>query len=380
MTTSTGAELAEAREELRVVARELLGKLGPAAAPGWGLLASSGWLGLEVPSALDGAEATFAEVAVIAEELGRAAACTPYLGSTVLGTGTLCELAPSPDRDALLRRAAAGDEMPVAVLADGAVPTDGDGAADRVPFRLERSGGGLRLHGQAAFVPDAAEGSRLLVLARRADDGAPVIVAVDPGAAGMVVEPQPVVDETRRLAMVRADGAEVSKGQAWRFAGDPQSAVSRLLDRAAVAVACDSLGLSEAMLDATVGYARVREQFGRPIGSFQAVKHACADMLVQVRVSRQLVTAAVFALAGDEAAVGDPDDVRAADASVAASMAKAYACDAAVGVAGQAMQLHGGIGYTWESGIHRFLKRAALNRSLFGAPATHRRRLAARYR
>jgi alkylation response protein AidB-like acyl-CoA dehydrogenase len=380
MTTSTGAELAEAREELRVVARELLGKLGPAAAPSWGLLASSGWLGLEVPSALDGADATFAEVAVIAEELGRAAACAPYLGSTVLGTGTLCELAPSPDRDALLRRAAAGDEMPVAVLADGAVPRDGDGAGDRVPFRLERAGGGLRLHGQAAFVPDAAVGSRLLVLARGVDDGAPVIVAVDPGAAGLVVEPQPVVDETRRLAMVRADGAEVSKGQAWRFAGDPQSAVSRLLDRAAVAVACDSLGLSEAMLDATVGYVRVREQFGRPIGAFQAVKHACADMLVQVRVSRQLVTAAVSALAGDEAAVGDQDGVRAADASVAASMAKAYACEAAVGVAGQAMQLHGGIGYTWESGIHRFLKRAALNRSLFDAPATHRRRLAARYR
>jgi alkylation response protein AidB-like acyl-CoA dehydrogenase len=380
MTTSNGAELAEAREELRVVARELLGKLGPAAAPGWGLLASSGWLGLEVPSALDGADATFAEVAVIAEELGRAAACTPYLGSTVLGTGALCELAPSPDRDALLRRAAAGDAKPVAVLADGAVPADGDGAADRVPFRLERRGRGLRLHGQAAFVPDAAEGSRLLVLARGVDDGAPVIVAVDPAAAGMVVEPQPVVDETRRLAMVRADGAAVSQGQVWRFAGDPQSAVGRLLDRAAVAVACDSLGLSEAMLDATVGYAKVREQFGRPIGSFQAVKHACADMLVQVRVSRVLVTAAVFALAGDETAVGDTGGVRAADASVAASMAKAYACEAAVGVAGQAMQLHGGIGYTWESGIHRFLKRAALNRSLFGAPATHRGRLAARYR
>jgi alkylation response protein AidB-like acyl-CoA dehydrogenase len=386
MTTSTSAELAEAREELRLVAREVLGKLGPAAAPGWGLLASSGWLGLEVPSALDGADATFAEVAVIAEELGRAAACTPYLGSTVLGTGTLCALAPSPDRDALLRRAATGDETPVAVLADGAVstdgaaPADGDATADPVPFRLERHGGGLRLHGQAAFVPDAAEGGRLLVLARGVEDGAPVIVAVDPAAAGMVVEPQPVVDETRRLAMVRADGAEVPKGQVWRFAGDPQSAVGRLLDRAAVAVACDSLGLSEAMLDATVGYARVREQFGRPIGSFQAVKHACADLLVQVRVSRVLVTAAVAALAGDDTAAGDTGGVRAADASVAASMAKAYACEAAVAVAGQAMQLHGGIGYTWESGIHRFLKRAALNRSLFGAPAAHRGRLAARYR
>ncbi len=140
---------------------------------------------------------------------------------------------------------------------------------------------------------------------------------------------------------------------------------------AAVAVACDSLGLSEAMLDATVAYARVREQFGRPIGSFQAVKHACADMLVQVSVARELVTRAVRQLADD------PDDP---DATVAASMAKSYASSTAVAVAGQAMQLHGGMGYTWESGIHRYLKRATLNRSLFGSPAAHRRRLAARYR
>jgi alkylation response protein AidB-like acyl-CoA dehydrogenase len=116
----------------------------------------------------------------------------------------------------------------------------------------------------------------------------------------------------------------------------------------------------------------MREQFGRPIGSFQAVKHACADMLVQVSVARELVAAAAQRLAED--ALGDPAT------SVAASMAKSYACAAAVDVAGKAMQLHGGIGYTWESGIHVFLKRAALNRSLSGSPAAHRQRLAARYR
>ena len=114
------------------------------------------------------------------------------------------------------------------------------------------------------------------------------------------------------------------------------------------------------------------EQFGRPIGSFQAVKHACADMLVQV---------AVVPRAGARAAVRgrrrDPDGPR--RRGVAASMAKSYACAAAVDVAGKAMQLHGGIGYTWESGIHAYLKRAALNRALFGAPSEHRRRLATRY-
>jgi alkylation response protein AidB-like acyl-CoA dehydrogenase len=366
--SSRQAELAEAREELRTIARDLLGKRRPPAAPAWAQLAASGWLGLEVPSALDGGDATFAEVAVIAEEFGRAVACGPYLGSTVLGVGTLRELAPHPDRDALLRQAAAGAELPVAVLADGASANGG------VPFWVAKTAGGLRLHGQAAFAPDAAAASRLLVLARAVEDGAPVVVAANPDTAGIVIEPQPVVDETRRLAVVRADAAAVAAGSVWRFAGDPNAAVRRLLDRAAVAVACDSLGLSEAMLDATVGYARVREQFGRPIGSFQAVQHACADMLVKVRVARALVAAAVTAVAGDAAGVS------AADVSAAASMAKAYAGQAAVEVTGKAMQLHGGIGYTWESGIHVYLKRAALNRSLFGAPAAHRQRLAARYR
>ena len=199
-----------------------------------------------------------------------------------------------------------------------------------------------------------------------------MIVEADPAMPGLVIAAQPMLDETRSLGLVTADAAELSDASVWRFSGDPEAAVRFLLDRAAVAVACDSLGLSEAMLDATVAYAGVREQFGRPIGSFQAVKHACADMLVQVCVARQLVAAAVQLVAGPGPGADGED-------TVAASMAKSYACAAAVDVAGKAMQLHGGIGYTWESGIHVYLKRAALNRALFGTPAAHRRRLAARY-
>ena len=184
--------------------------------------------------------------------------------------------------------------------------------------------------------------------------------------ADATVTPRPVVDETRRLATVTTAEGEAS--EALQFDGDAGAAVRRLHDRAAVAIACDSLGLSEAMLSATVGYAKVRQQFGRPIGSFQAVKHACADMLVSISVSRQLVSAAVQAVAEQRP-----------DADVAAAMAKAHACGSAVDIAGKAMQLHGGIGYTWESGIHVYLKRAALNRSLFGSPAAHRKHLAQRY-
>ncbi len=318
----------EFHAELRSVAGDLLAK---DRAVEWAVLADAGWTGLEVAEDLGGAGATFGEVAIVCEEMGRAASANSYLGSAVLAVGVLNALQPSDIRDRLLSDVGSG--------------------ALRVAVAL----------GPLDFVPDAVGADRLLVVTTDAD-GVPVVV----DTAGLTVTPQPVVDETRRLAAVSADRLEVT--EALRFEGDPDAQVRRLLDRAAVAIACDSLGLSEAMLSATVSYAKVRHQFDRPIGSFQAVKHACADMLVRISVSRQLVGAAVDAIAE-----GRPD------AGVAAAMAKSYATTAAVDVVGKAMQLHGGIGYTWESGIHIYLKRAALNRSLFGSPAAHRRELAKRY-
>lgn len=315
-------EFHEFHEELRSVAGDLLAKDRNV---DWPTLVDAGWVGLEVPEQFGGAGVTFAEVAVICEEMGRAASANSYLGSAVLAIGALKALQPSDTRDGLL-----------ADVASGTV---------RVAAALE----------PLEFVPDAEGADRILVIA---DDG-----VTEPA---VTITPQPVLDETRRLATVTADGGGVS--EVFRFEGDPEAAVRRLLDRAAVAVACDSLGLSEAMLAATVSYAKVRSQFGRPIGSFQAVKHACADMQVAIAVCRQLVSAAVEAVATDGP-----------DAGVAAAMAKSYACSTAVDIAGRAMQLHGGIGYTWESGIHVYLKRAALNRSLFGSPAAHRRQLAQRY-
>jgi alkylation response protein AidB-like acyl-CoA dehydrogenase len=317
------AEFEEFHAELRSVAGDLLAR---DRIIDWPALVDAGWVGLEVPEVLGGAGATFAEVAVICEEMGRAASANSYLGSAVLTVSTLNALQPSDTRDKLLTDVASGAvRLAVAV-------------------------------GSPEFVPDAEGADTILVIA----DG--VVASGKPA-----VTPQPVLDETRRLATVSADGVEAA--EVLRFDRDPESAVRGLLDRAAVAVACDSLGLCESMLSATVSYAKVRNQFGRPIGSFQAVKHACADMFVSIAVSRQLVSAAVEAVADNRP-----------DAGVAAAMAKSYACRTAVDVAGKAMQLHGGIGYTWESGIHVYLKRAALNRSLFGSPAAHRQELAKRYR
>jgi alkylation response protein AidB-like acyl-CoA dehydrogenase len=313
-------DYSEFHDELRSVAGDLLAK---DRAVDWPVLVDAGWVGLEVPEQFGGAGATFAETAVVCQEMGRAASANSYLGSAVLAVGTLKALQPSETRDRLLADVASGTvRLAVAFESD--------------------------------FVPDAEDADRILVLT---DDGvadtAPTVTAT------------PVLDDTRRLATV----ATGTTSEQLLFDGDPAAAARRLRDRAAVAIACDSLGVSEAMLSATVGYAKVREQFGRPIGSFQAVKHACADMLVAVSVSRQLVGAAVQAIAEDHP-----------DADVAAAMAKSHACASAVDIAGKAMQLHGGIGYTWESGIHVYLKRAALNRSLFGSPTAHRHELAKRYR
>jgi alkylation response protein AidB-like acyl-CoA dehydrogenase len=312
------------RDELRASAREVL-----AVGSDWPRLVDAGWTGLEVPDDLGGAGVTFAETAVVLTELGRAAGGSGYLG-TALAIGALTALPADAARDALLERIASGAR---AALAAG--------------FALHDD----TVSGEAAFVADAADAEILLLLA-----GDTVVMASD-----LTITPRPVLDATRALADVGADRAPVTS--AWRLPVD----ANRMAERAAVAIACDSLGVADAMLTATVDYVKVRHQFDRPIGSFQAVKHACADMLVRISVARQLVDAAVADVAAGT------------DASTSVAMAKSYACSAAVDVAGKAMQLHGGIGYTWESGVHVYLKRATLNRSLCGSPAAHRRTVAARY-
>lgn len=346
---------AEFHGELRAVARDVLGA-EPGAAPAWEQLVAAGWAGLEVPEALGGAGVTFAETAVVVEELGRAAATTPYLGVVALGVGALNLVEPGPERDALLTATAAGDARPVLVRS-------GDAAPSSAP------------HSTATFVLDAADATVLLVPVAGAD-GRPALAVVDPASPDVTLTPQPVLDATRSLATVDVGERAVDGAPVLVFAADPERALGLLRDRAAVAVALDGLGLAGAMLDATVAYATVREQFGRPIGSFQAVKHQCADMAVQLAVGRELVEAAVAAVA----AAGTGEDAAACtEASTAAAMSAAYVGDAAVAVVGTALQLHGGIGYTWESGVHVFLKRATLDRSLFGSPAAHRGRLAERY-
>lgn len=303
----------EFHDELRSVARDLL-----ATGPGWSQIVDAGWTGMEVPEAQGGAGASFAETAILLEEIGRAASTQSLLGTT-------------------LAVAATTDEQVLQQI------TNGGHAAVATGFKASDG----KVSGRAEFVPDASAETQVLLVTE-----ADVIVAP------VTVTAQRVLDETRSLGIVTADNAPVT--QSWPLP-------SRLRERAETAIALDSLGIAEAMLAKTVEYTTIRHQFGRAIGSFQAVKHACADMQVKIAVARQLVSAAVDAIATNR------------DATTEAHMAKAYATEIAVEVAGKAMQLHGGIGYTWESEVHVYLKRAALNRALFGTPAAHRQILSARF-
>ncbi len=346
---------AELHDELRSVARGLLGE-DAADDTTWWQIGDAGWLGLEVPESLDGAGATFAETAVVLEELGRAATPSVYVGTAVLGVAAALETEASPARDQLLRGIASGADR-VAV----AIAPNGDAATALPPFTFESG----RLRGRADQVVDAPGAHHLLLLADTGERG-PALVRVTPSQVD--VTPEPVLDATRSLGSVTADGVAVAAEDVWSFVDEPVGAGQRLLDRGAVALAVDAMGVATAMLEATVDYVGVRHQFDRPVGSFQAVKHQCADMLVQLRLGRELLDDAVAAVATD-----------AHELPIAAARAKSFLGATVVDVVGTAMQLHGGIGYTWESGIHRYLKRAVLDRALLGSPAAYRRRLAERF-
>ncbi|TYB42721.1 acyl-CoA dehydrogenase family protein [Actinomadura chibensis] len=311
----------------------------------WSLMADQlGLQGLAISEEHGGAGYGMRELAVVFEEMGRAVVCAPFL-ATITAAAAL--EAGDGGRDLLPGIA---DGTTIATLA---VAENGSWDLDGLATRVEDG----RLRGAKGFVLDGHIADLLLVAAR--DEDGVGLYAVHGETAGVTRSPLPTVDQTRRLARVAFDGVP-----ARRVGG--RGAVRRALDVAAVALAAEQLGGAQRTLDMTVEYAKVRRQFGRPIGSFQAIKHRCADMYVQVESARSAVLNA--AAAADE----DPDGLPAA-----AALAKAYCSDAFFHAAGEAIQLHGGIGFTWEHDAHLYFKRAQASRQLFGAPARHRERLAA---
>jgi alkylation response protein AidB-like acyl-CoA dehydrogenase len=345
--------------------------------PTWRALAADlGCAGLLVPESLGGAGASYREVATVAEETGRAVAPVPFLGSAVVATTALLSAAgPEPGEDdrKLLTSVAEGattaalavpfETMPFPPTPSGAGPADqGPSAGLPVTVRVisPSSGGtGARLTGTVARLADALPADVLLVPA----DGVPYgLYVVDATAAGVTRTPVVSLDGTRRLCDLTLDAVPARL----LAAGDAAiAALSAALSAGAAMLAAEQLGLAQQCLDLTVAYAKERRQFARQIGSFQAIKHRLADVYVAVTQARAASRYAAACLA---------DGSR--DAAVAVAMAKAYCGETAVKAAEECVQLHGGIGFTWEHPAHLYLKRAKSGSVAFGTADRHRATLA----
>jgi alkylation response protein AidB-like acyl-CoA dehydrogenase len=347
-------ELSEEQAALREVSRGMLAVSCPPAlvrslaAAGkdvddklWQRGAELGWTGMAVPEEQDGAGQGLVELCLVAEELGRAAAPGPFTDSALIAFA-LARLGHTG-----LLAALAGGELKASLALHGAVGGRYDGDD-------------LVLSGRASAVQSAATADWLLVTVAL-EDGAGQRLALA-GRAAATVQPRRTLDETRRWHDVVLDGVRVPAANV--VATDP-AGLQWLTDAAAVLNAADSLGVGEKLLEMTVSYVKVREQFGRTLGSFQSVKHKVTDMLTTLKGARAAVYYAAMAL-----------DAGVADATTAASVAKAFTSEGVAELAGQALQTHGGIGFTWEHDLHLYLRRAKVNELLNGAPAEHYERLA----
>lgn len=324
----------------------------------WSRMAKElGLQGLAVPERYGGQGFGFQELAIVLEEMGRALVCAPFLSTAVLATHLLIRTGGATAEE-LLPRIAVGDLVATVAIAEESGGWDGDG----LQAVATSDGPGWRLDGTKCYVLDGNAADVVLVVAR-AREGLTVF-RVDAGADGMARTPVRTADPTRRQARIEFRSTPATLvGELG--AGGP--VLSYVLQVAAIALAAEQLGGAERVLEMAVEYATVRVQFGRPIGSFQAVKHRCAEMLVDVERARSAVGYAAWCAAEQS------DDL-----PVVASLAKATCSEAFSRVAADNILIHGGIGFTWEHPAHLYLKRAKSSELLF-RDATYHRELLAEY-
>jgi len=332
----------------------------------WRQLAGQlGLLGLIVPEQYGGSGFSYLELIVVFEEMGRSLLCAPFFSTVAMATTLLLALDDDAASKDLLPGIADGSRLATVAMAeaDGSWNT-ADVAMTAVPDGTGNGGPGQdrpgwTLTGEKFYVVDGHVADVVLVVAAAAAGTS--VFAVDRGAAGLVADLSATMDKTRKLARLRFDA---TPARLIGTAGQADGPVARMLDLAAIALAAEQVGGAQRVLEIAVGYAKIREQFGRPIGSFQAIKHKCANMLLEIEAAK---SAAYYA--GWAAAENDPE------LPVLASVAKAYCSDAYVHAAAENIQIHGGIGFTWEHPAHLYFKRAKSSELLLGAPDYHRERL-----
>ena len=324
----------------------------------WQAMADQGWTGLVIPEEHGGLGLGLVEMAAVAEEMGRA--CLPGAFLSTFTAAALIERAGSAaQRAKYLEPIAAGElKATVALLEEGA-----NWDLNAVKLKATREDGRFLVTGRKLFVPDSGVADLLVCVARDGDSFA--LLPIERGANGLNIKAMPSMDETRKVYEIGFKGVSVAEADALGADGDAGGALHSALEVATVLLCAEIVGGMQWMLDTAVEYAKTRQQFGRSIGSFQAVQHQCADMLLMTESARSAAYYAAWALTeGDRAASG------------AVSIAKAYCSDAYREVANRGVQVHGGIGFTWEHDPQLYYKRSKSSETLFGDATFHRERIA----
>ena len=325
----------------------------------WRKIAEQGWTGIILPEEHGGFGMGMVEMAAALEEMGRALLPGPFF-STVLMAGPLLEGVPNgTEKQKYLSAISSGQATAaVALLEDSA-----SWSPDDVRLQAASSAGNYTLNGRKLFVWDAAAAGFLITVARL--NGELAIFLVPAKASGLRITALPAMDSTRKLYEVAFDGVAVPRENLLAEGKPARAALDHMLNVATVGLVAEMTGSMQRLLETTVEYAKTRKQFGRPIGQFQAVQHLCADMLVYTESSRSAAYYAAWAI-----------QERVPEASLAVSVAKAYASDAYREVGNRAIQVHGGMGFTWENDAHLFYRRAKASELAFGDAAFHRERIA----
>src|SRR5215469_2502016 len=331
----------------------------------WQKLAEQGWFGILYPEEAGGSGLGLVDMTVLMEEMGRAVVPGPFFSTVLLGGAAILEAGSPAQRQEWLPRIAAGDAKVSLAWTEPNARWD----AAAIVASGRETAGEFVLSGTKLFVPDAHLSDALVVAARTRDgstmeDGISLFL-VPKDAAGLAVTLLPTIDETRKLCEVRLDNVAIAPTALLGEKHGRWLALARVLDRATVALCAEMCGGAQRVLDMTTDYAKIRVAFGKPIGSYQGVKHRAADMLVDVENAKSLTYYAAWAT--DEGLV---------EAPLAVSMAKAYASDAYRKVAGAGIQLHGGVGFTWEHDLQLYFKRAKASEVAFGDATWHRERVA----
>jgi len=324
----------------------------------WKDIADQGWTGLTIPEEFGGLGLGLIELAVVSEEMGRACLPGPFL-STFFAASLIERAGSHTQKSRYLEPIATGDlRATVAQLEEEA-----DWNPHAVTLKAERTNGDYKISGSKLFVPDASVADLLICVAKNGDDH--LLLPVTNDAAGVALNATPSMDATRKLSKVILNDVTVSDSEIFGADGDARGALDQAIDIATVAICAEMVGGMQWILDTTVEYAKSRQQFGRPIGSFQAIQHQCADMLLMTESARSATYYAAWSVTE-----GSPL------ASTAVSVAKAYCSDAFREVGNRGVQIHGGIGFTWEHDLHLYYKRSKASEVMFGDATFHRERIA----